>query len=332
VKPDERRWFVCVCYFVASFFAMLGSAFLIIFALDPFDRGAAWALLPAGVIDESPRTANVSRGRDARFNAAIFGNSHIQLVNPGQLSNLSGLKFVQLSIPGTGPREQAALLSWFIDHHSEIGALVIGVDDLWCQQEPGLPLTNPFPFWLYGDDAHYFLNVLGSRSFIFVWRRIHLASGLAAPTDPAGYWNYETGRIWAFNPAVENRPHVDLSPAPSVNTLQFPGLDHIEAVLARLGRGTRVIFVMPPQHLVALPQANSAAASLLTACKYSLQQRAAERRRAFLDFLLDTPLARDPENFWDSDHMRMEVAQMIELRIGEELRRLQQMRIESSAF
>jgi len=45
VKEDERRWFVCVCLFVGSFFSLLAAAFLILFAIDPFDKGTGWAVM-----------------------------------------------------------------------------------------------------------------------------------------------------------------------------------------------------------------------------------------------------------------------------------------------
>ena len=45
---------------------------------------AARACSPsAGVRQQGPRTAAASRGRDPAFNAAIVGNSHIQLLSPG---------------------------------------------------------------------------------------------------------------------------------------------------------------------------------------------------------------------------------------------------------
>jgi len=316
---NERRWLVWARLYLGVLLFALAATFLLILAIDPFDRGTGLALLPAGIVDESPRTANVSRGRDSRFNAAIFGNSHIQLLDPARLSRLTGLSFVQLSTPGTGPREQAALLGWFIRHHTDSGALVIGVDEQWCGQDATLPLSNPFPFWLYGGETQYLANVLGSRSVAFAWRRIRLATGMAERTDPAGYWNYELGRIWAFQPPVDNRAAVDLSPRPAAKALPFPALDHIDAALGVIGTRTRVIFVMPPRHYQSLPVAHSPAADQLAACKYDLQQRASERRGALLDFLLDSPLTRKAENFWDHDHMRMNVAQMIEQRIGEQL-------------
>ena len=38
------------------------------------------------------------------------------------------MRFVQLTVPGTGPREQLAILDFFVRHHPRIGALVIVAD------------------------------------------------------------------------------------------------------------------------------------------------------------------------------------------------------------
>jgi hypothetical protein len=189
-----------------------------------------------------------------------------------------------------------------------------------------LPLRNPFPFWLYGSDRQYLMNSLSSRSVAFAWRRIRLASGMVEASDPSGYWNYELGRVPAFAPPRENRPTVDLSPAPASEGLRFPGLDHIAAALAAAGPDTRIVFVIPPIYHTGLPAAHSSAANQITACKYDLQQRAAQRRGALLDFLLDAPLTRDPANFWDHDHMRSNLARIIEAQIGEALRGLDSVR------
>jgi hypothetical protein len=319
-ENNESSWLRCDCYFIASLFGALLVSLLLIVLVDPFDRGHGLSLMPPGVLDESPRTANVSRGRDPRFDAAIFGNSHIQLIDPHRLSAATGLNFVQMSTPGTGPREQAALMTWFLRNHANTKAMVLGIDERWCLGDPGMPLTNPFPFWLYGSDFEYVLNVVSTHSLALAWRRIKIAAGRSPVTDPLGYWNYEDGRVWNFRPAAEERAPVDLSPAAGVG-MKFPALDHIEAVLARLPAGTQVLLIMPPQFVANLPAATSAAGRELAACKHDLMLRASERNWRFIDYLLDTPLSRNSENFWDTEHFRMNVAQAIERRIAEEAHR-----------
>ena len=207
-----------------------------------------------GIVDENPRTANVSRGRDARFNAAIIGNSHGQLLSPARLDQATGLRFVQLTVPGTGPREQLAVLDWFARHHAKIGAIVLAADMGWCTQDAALPLSNPFPFWLYADGRlDYLANLFSIRSLDLGYRRVLLALGLRSPTDPAGYWDYETGHPWTFNPAIptETAP----IPAPVRQDFSFPAIARLAGALGRLPPATPVVIVMPPVFFTELPRA-----------------------------------------------------------------------------
>jgi hypothetical protein len=292
--------------------------FVFIVVIDPFDRGHRLSLLPPGVLDESPRTANVSRGRDPRFNGAIFGNSHVQLLDPDRLSDATGLQFTQMSTPGTGPLEQAALLKWFIRNHSNIKAMVVGVDNQWCGQDPNPPSITPFPFWLYGDDLEYLVSVLGTRSLDYGWRRILIAMGRSPVTDPAGYWHYESGRAWSFHQALLEHATVDLSPVAAPD-LKFPSLDLIQSILGSLPADARVVLVMPPVFYTSLPAPDTAVMRQMTGCKYDLARRAIQWHWHFVDFYSDTLLSRDPANFWDASHVGMNVARLMEKRIAREI-------------
>lgn len=74
-----------------------------------------WGL--ADPVDTGPRTANASRGRAPRFNGAPFGNSRGQLLDPAKLSDITGLNFVQLTAPGSGPKENMTMMRYFVHHH-----------------------------------------------------------------------------------------------------------------------------------------------------------------------------------------------------------------------
>src|SRR5215211_7270955 len=65
------------------------------FAIDPYHSGRSSLFAKPGVRPQGPRTAGVSRGRDPAFDAAILGNSHIQLLSPERLKAKTGLSFVQ---------------------------------------------------------------------------------------------------------------------------------------------------------------------------------------------------------------------------------------------
>jgi len=200
-----------------------------------------------------------------------------------------------------------------VTHHSNIGAIIIGIDPGWC--DPDMPLSHPFPFWLYGGTAEYLTHLLNPSALIRVVRRLRLALGLATRADPTGYWDYEAGRPSTFLPGATARPFVDLRTREPLQT-DNAALDLIEPTLSTLSQRTKVVFVAPPQFYDALPQAQSAAAVELVRCKQEFLRRSITHGWEFLDFLVDNEMVHDPANFMDNEHYRSSIARLIEHQIA----------------
>jgi len=307
---------------LATFLCMATLGACMIFALvilvDPYDSGRFGFIGIKGISDESPRTANASRGRDPQFSAAVFGNSTGQLLKPTELSQATGLRFVQLTIPGTGPREQIVLLRWFVRHHAGADALVIVTDPVWCTDDPALPIFNPFPFWLYSDSPiEYLGRLFSSRALGRLIRRVELGLGLRTPSAPDGYWNYELLGHGEFRPAPP--PNEPADPAAVAET-QFPAIEQLAGFIANVPN-VPVVLVMPPMIASYLPRPGGRGAARLAACKGALARLVAGRPHSnFLDFRVDDPLTRDQKNFLDAGHYRAPVARRMEQRIAESLR------------
>jgi hypothetical protein len=347
-KPADRVWRKFALAFLAVFGGVVLLVYVFVILVDPYDSGrfpslglrsahevvrgdgdaitgatprAAFSNPAAfGNTDESQRTANVALGRAARFNAAIFGNSHGQLLSPHRLSQTTGLKFVQLTVPGANVREQIAMMHWFIRHHTEIGALVLALDERWCVTDPALPLRSPFPFWLYGDsDLVYLANVLSTRTLRDAVRRVGAAFGPPVATDPAGYADYEAGKVWNFKPRrpVPAEGFPARGERPFRREPDFPGLLLLDALLEEIPMATPVVIVLPPQFYTQLPPPGTGAARFRDYCKWQMALRA-ERgpASAFIDFLVDSDVARRPENFMDEEHYRSNVAEIVEAKIA----------------
>jgi hypothetical protein len=313
----DLAWRRCALAFIGTFAAALLAVVVLIVIVDPYDSGRFFRFVPPGISDGSPRTANASRGRDPNFDSAIFGNSYSQLLDPRRLKEMTGLRFVQMTVPGSGPREVDALLHWFREHHSRIGAVVVGIDEQWCRHDASMPLTNPFPFWLYGDTLHFLLSHLHSRVIALAGRRLRVAAGWIPRTDPAGYWDYEEGRDWNFHENAAGFSYVDLSPLSPPTDARYPVIDFLMDGLSRLPNETFVTVLMPPRFRSALPNSGTPEAADIAACKRRMIARLAQRpHSAFLDFFLDTPEDRDPANFMDQGHYRAGLARVIERRIA----------------
>jgi len=193
VVSRQGQWRHFALSLVAAAALIVVTALGVAYVLDPYDTGRSPLVQKPGVRPQGARTAGASRARDRAFNAAIFGNSQIQLLSPERLNALTGLSFVQLSIPGSGPEEQLTLIRWFMRHHPDARALVIGVGKNWCTAQPAMPSEHPFPYWLYSlDPLEYARGLLRLDVLQEIPRRLgYLFAKRPARASPDGYWDYE---------------------------------------------------------------------------------------------------------------------------------------------
>jgi hypothetical protein len=319
-------WPRFVASFAGGFFVVLGLWLAAIILIDPYDTGYFPSLIGPGVVDQNDTTSPVGRGRDGRFNAAIFGNSHGLLIDPARLSPATGRSFVQLTTLGAGPREQMALIRYFLRRHADANTLVVVADQAWCTHDAALPNawkneSYSFPFWLFGDDRlRYLANMLSARPFGLLRRRVLFAMGRLAPVDPGGVAAYPTSWDFAHAKKPILVPGVPLNGSPTQISTEFPAIDQLEALLAATRPDIAVVVAMPPVYYRLLPDTQTVQSMELADCKERLARTVARRRRgAFLDLLVDSPLSRQESSFVDWHHMNEDVARAMEARIAEAL-------------
>jgi hypothetical protein len=316
--------------------AIAATLYAALLCLDPYGSGRATPIAAVAMGTESPRLLRASEGRNREFDAAVIGNSTIQLLNPELLDAVSGLRFVQLSIPGAGPAEQLALLDWFArNHQGAVRAVVLGLDSIWCR--PGVEpdqkaVLYPFPFWLYGrSDLDYASTLPSFTALGAALRRLKVLAGLGTQARADGYSDYELGRVYDEAEvkarlagkkapplaAEEEVTWPEGEPSPPDVPLVFPALDRLGEALAALKPEARIVFVLPPVYAGALPEATSGQAKALSACGKAAAGIAHGLDAAFLDFRRKGPATEDVANFWDGIHYRKPVAQLIEAAIGD---------------
>jgi hypothetical protein len=315
-----RAWRRCVATFVACFFGPLALVLAAVVLIDPYDTGYFASPFGPGVVDDNDMTSTVGRGRDSRFDAGIFGNSHGLLLDPVRLSPAAGLHFVQLTTLGSGPREQMALIRYFVRRHADAKALVVAVDQMWCTHDLTLPntlqpRTYRFPYWLFGESRlRYLANMLSTRPFRLMRRRVLFAMGRLAPIDPVGVADYPANWDFAHAPDAGREPQAPLNGA-QIST-EFPAIDRLASLMASLRSDITVVVVLTPVYYELLPDPGTRQAAELAACKDRLARVAGAPRGGFLDFLVDSPLSRDRANFIDLHHMRENVARAVEQSIA----------------
>jgi len=305
---------------------LLVGAFLI--AIDPYDTGRLALFDGYGVPHFGQRLTAASLGREPAAEAAIIGNSTIQLIDPARLAALTGDRFVSLAIPGTGPLEQFAVADWYVRHHrgdagKPVRVLVIGLDESWCRADGRIELSspNPFPFWVYTRNTlSYVVNMLRMKSFEAVSRKINVMIGRELPLRADGYRDYDAGREWNAGIAAREFAVPFNAAGPSAAT-EFAAVADLRRLLGELPSTAAAVLVFLPRHFSSLPPPYSPADQLLTMCKAAYRDLAAERRHTVLiDFLVDGDIARNDRNFWDQMHYRQPVAELIEADIARALR------------
>jgi hypothetical protein len=303
--------------FLGVFGGGVGLVYAALLVIDPYDTGRFSTFMKPGVVDEGQRTSNASHGRDPRFSAAVIGNSRGQMLDPAKLSGLTGMDFVQLTTPASGPVEQMTMLRYFMRYHRRIDAIILTVDERWCGHDQSLPIILPFPFWLYRGNAEYLAHFFSTRALTFAARRVKMELGLVPADDARGYQDYETGHYRNFRPGP-------LQPAepPTVAPLDMPfaGFDLLDPVLAELPGTTHVVFLMSPVYQVWLDELDPQMIADLPRCKAEVADRAAARpNTTLLDYLHESAISHDAENFMDTQHYRLNIARLLEARIAEVL-------------
>lgn len=310
---------------VAAALLMVGVLTLAL-AVDPYDTGRPRLLARDGVRPQGPRTAAASRGRDPAFTAAIIGNSHIQLVAPANLRAATGIPFVQLSVPGTGPGEQLLVADYFLRHHPRAQALVIAADSFWCTGDPALPPTQPFPTWLLAEDwATYLRGLLRLRVMDETVNRIGWAMQ-ATPrrATPDGYWDYEPNYLTLGDPDMPERIAARSRPAPGdpdpgQGGPDFPAAARLRALVERLPSDTALVLVFPPVFAPTQARPGTPRAAAARACRAALTAAVAPRGRV-VDWSGDRPELHEPRLFFDASHYRKPLARLLEAEIAAALR------------
>jgi hypothetical protein len=320
-SDDASEWGRClmVCFGTLAFGAAL--IILAMIAVDPYDSGRFGWLGIKGASDGNPRVANASRAHDPQFDSAVIGDSTAMPLRPAELSHMTGARFVKLADYGLDPREQVAMLDFFIGRHQRIGAVVVVTDMPWCVRDPLPALRHPFPFWLYGGDSlDYAAHLFSWRGLDHLAQRISIGLGWRMRENPDGHADYE--QIWPPGQFREMEVPSEMMPTRAGKEGDpFPAVARLERVLKRLPTTVPLVLVMPPTFHTLVPQPGSVAATENQACSVALKRLLDGRPHSnFIDFRVDNALTRDPANFADIIHYREKIARRMEAGIAASVR------------
>ncbi|MBR0791853.1 hypothetical protein JQ631_22460 [Bradyrhizobium manausense] len=303
---------------------LIGAAALVLalmVVVDPYDSGKLGLLGIDGVNSRLTQITAASRARDPNFNAAILGNSTAQMIEPAELSRAAGMRFVQLYTTGSAPREQLAVLDFFLRHHKQVGALVIAADPGWCVHARPKEEGAPFPYWLYDTSVvTYAMRLISWQAIEQAFQRLGIGLGKRQRMNPDGFVSYED--IWP--PGRFKEINAPRDPAPAISTEMravFPEISALQDVVRSLPPDVAIVIVVPPTFAPTVPKHGTDAALERRACDAALKAVTEGRLRSnFINYRVDNALTRDRDNFADFIHYRPVLARKIEQGIAASLR------------
>jgi len=326
ISTSDAAWSRTLRRYAAACVLLAGIAATLLIGLDPYDTGRFQLFRSFGVPLFGQRLTGASLARNPSVEAAIIGNSTVQLLDPARLTEMTALKFVSLAVPGTGPLEQLAIGEWFLHQHRAVDgkpakAVVVGLDQSWCRADGRLDIANPFPFWLYGDGAlDYVRNMMRLKTFEAIARKLKVMIGRDAPLRADGYRDYDTGHHWDAAEVAARLAEIP-EPAPMPDRVTFAAAPLLVDWLQALPPGATAVLVFVPRHHNALPAPGSHGERLLALCKAAYRGLAAARPHTIvLDWLVGNELSRDDRGFWDLVHFRQPIARLLEGSIAAAIR------------
>jgi len=291
---------------------------ILILAIDPYDTGRFSLIDGYGVPAFGQRLTAASLARAPDTEAAIIGNSTIQLLDPARLLEQTGWHFVSLAMTLSGPPEQLPVARWLIRHHDgksapPLKALIIGLDKTWCQSDGKLDELEPFPSWLYSNDAiDYVSAMFNMRGVDAAVHKIKVVLGLEPPLRADGYRNLEL-LLAGDGPKVAADLNKGVRPVDAAGPPDFAAVPLLRDLLRSAPNTTIVVLVFVPHFISDFPMPGTPAERRLDLCKGAYRDIAAERERTVvLDYLKDDEMTNDRRNFWDRGHYRMPIAKLIE--------------------
>lgn len=312
---------------LATFAGGLALCAGIIGLADPYGTLGHGLLGSHAIMDTNQRFQYPAVMRSGRFDSIVVGTSTSRLLKPVNLEGVFGGRFANLSMDSGTAWEQHRLARYFSDHVRQPRTLVVGIDHVWCDPAADTMRITPrgFPEWMYDEglinDLPFLLN---KTALEIAGRRLAHAAGLMNVRIPFdGYevfvppeQDYDLARVrqkifgGATRPVgIEADRGVD--PGPSGAGFKFPALDWLDRMTEPDQRWQRIVFVMTPPHVSALPTRGTPQGDREAACKAGIAAIARRKGIAFIDFRRASALTVADENFWDQLHYRVPIAERI---------------------
>jgi hypothetical protein len=322
-RGDWRRF---VMLFLGLFVGGIVAGILFILLLDPYDMVPFSLPIERPLVSGSQRFAYPQVMRSKRFDSIIVGSSTARLIDPEQLNGPFATRFANMAMNASSAWEQWTTFEYFRRHAGGPKVLIVGIDDGWCDPNADRDrMRHGFPEWMYDDDRwNDYANLFNSGTLEIAARLIgyHLRlyrarsryDGFEIFTPPESEFDLARVRfgIWA---GQAPRPVPDLPP-PSLSdhekrALRFPALAWMDAMLGELPASSVKVLAFMPVHAAAQPWPGTREAAVEAECKARIAAIGRARGAKVIDWRIASPITTNDENYWDSLHYRLPIAQRI---------------------
>jgi len=303
--------------------APLVVTYAFIALVDPWGMLPLSPPLPRETVTTNQRFSYPMLARDSRFDSVVIGTSTSRLLRPDLLGEVFGGRFANLSINAGTAWEQMRMLELFARDRREIRRVLVGLDVVWCESGPLRRLTpRPFPEWMYGRNLwRGYAEILNPFAAEEAGKQALAMLGLGRSRyGRDGYADFlpNDSLYDATRAAAGLAPPPPTPAPPDEPAFDFPQHALLAERLAALPAATEVLLFLTPYHASHLPAPGSMDAVLWAACRRSLETVARGRPGAVLaDFMIPSPITREATHYWDHQHYRVGIADLLVRRLGD---------------
>jgi hypothetical protein len=306
--------------FLGTFGGVLGAVYVFILLVDPY--GVVPFSLPfERPIMSSQRQMYPQILRTGRYDSVVIGTSTSRLLDPDALGRVLGGRFATFAMNSMTAWEQVQAIDYFRRTVAAPKALLIGVDDKWCNPNGGdRQRDKEFPLWAYdGNRWNDILYLLNNPTLEVAAHTVGRVLGMQPEklredgfevSPPESAYDIERARRAIYEGAGEHRPVEPVAETSEAepDAMTFEALRWLDESLAGLPDATRKFLVFPPVHALALPAAGSHREARDAECKKRVATIARRRGALLVDWRIVSPITAEDSHFWDPIHYRLPVA------------------------
>lgn len=313
----------------------MALAFAFVVAVNPFGNlPVSLPVFQRGPVDGNARYSFPMLARDQRFDSALFGTSSVRLLRPAALDPALGARLANLSMNSATSYEQIKMLGAFLHAHPNPRLIAIGLDVQWCKTAADDERYGfgDFPEWMYNEtwpgrwsDYRHVLTPhaieVAGRAFA-EWTglkpRVYGADGYTSFVPPDAQYDLQRalGHMDGVAPWDMGRDP-DLPP----EAWRMTTVERLAGALSAIPpRTLKLLFFVPYNHRF-IASAPGSAHAAQTECKRRIAELARSTpNTALFDFMIDSPITRNDENYWDVHHYRVGIAERIAADLGAAVR------------